>query len=68
MKLEKREREDEVQHDQPRDLAAGRDVAPALEHEERAEDPEDRAGRADRRAVGLTTSSAPAEPASPDAR
>src|SRR6478752_7417414 len=41
-----REREDEVQDDQARDLASGRDAAAPLEDEERAEDPEDRAGRA----------------------
>src|ERR1700704_195648 len=35
------EREDQVDHDQPRDLSAGRDVAAPLEDEERAEDPED---------------------------
>ena len=44
-----REREHEVQHDQGQDLAAALDRAAALEHEQRAEDAEDRARRADRR-------------------
>ncbi len=43
MKLEKRERDDQVQHDQTCDLAAGRDMTAPLQHEEPAEDPEDRA-------------------------
>ncbi len=41
----------EVQHDQGEDLPAALDRAPALEHEQRAEDAEDRARRADRRHV-----------------
>ena len=58
----------EVQHDQPGDLAAGRDVAAPLEHEQRAEDPEDRARRADGDASRGSGPSAPAEPAMPEPR
>ena len=58
----------EVDHDQRRRLAAEPARVLPLEDEHRAEDPEDRAGRADRGRQSALCTSAPAEPASPETK
>ena len=57
--------EREVDHDERHRLAAETTGRLPLEDEHRAEDPEDRTGRADVREYGVATS-APADPARPE--